>query len=187
MSKIYLITQNNKKLEAAIKVFDRYGIEIVPFSEDFKEIQADTSLEIARDAAVKLAKKLNEPVIREDHSLFVHALGIPGPYTHYIEKMMPAQKLFQLLSYFEDRTGHFEAAVVYAEPDGKTFEYVFSVPVDFSKEIKGDSPAWDNILMMKGDPRTFSEYSYEERAGFWTEGFDEVARHLSRMSKPSRF
>lgn len=178
MKQIYLITQNNGKLEAARRVFSKYGIEIIPFREDCEEIQAETSLEIAREAAIKMARKLNCPVIREDHSLFVHALGIPGPYTNHIEKMMPVQKLFQLLSYFEDRTGHFEAAAVYAEPGGKTFEYVFSVPVVFSEEIKGDSPAWDNLLMMKGESRTFSEYPREERAHFWAEGFEAIARHI---------
>jgi len=35
---------------------------------------------------MQAAKELNNPAIREDHSLFIEALGIPGPYTNYIEK-----------------------------------------------------------------------------------------------------
>lgn len=179
MNKIYLITKNKGKIAVAKKVFDKYGIEIVPFCGDYQEIQADTSLEIAKYTAIKAAKDMNAPVIREGHSLFIHALGIPGPYTSYIEKMMPVQKLVEILSKFKDRTGHFEVAAVYAEPNGKTFEYVFQVPVCFSKEIKGNSPAWDNIIMMEGESRTFSEYPQEERIDFWTKGFEAIAKHIS--------
>ena len=184
MNKIYLITKNSGKLAVAKTVFDKYGIEVVPFHGDYQEIQADTSLEIARHTAIKAAKDMNAPVIREDHSLFVHALGIPGPYTSHIEKMMPAEKLIKVLNQFEDRTGHFEVAAVYAEPDGKTFEYVFQVPVCFSKEVRGDSPAWDNIIMMEGDPRTFSEYPQEERMNFWTKGFEAIEKYISSNNYP---
>jgi non-canonical purine NTP pyrophosphatase (RdgB/HAM1 family) len=178
MNKVYFVSKNKGKIVAAKDVFDKYGIEIISLEKDYPEIQADTSLEIARNTVIEAAKEINDPVIREDHSLFIHSLGIPGPFTHYIEKMMPVQKLFELLNQFEDRTGHFEAAIVYAEPNGKTFEYVFQVPVKFSKEIKGDSPAWDNILMMEDESRTFSEYPREERISYWTEGYEEVAKYI---------
>jgi len=178
MEKIYLISKNKGKIASAQSVFNKYGVELVPLENDYPEIQADTSLEIARNTAIEAAKEINGPVIREDHSLFIHSLGIPGPFTHYIEKMMPVQKLFELLNQFEDRTGHFEAAIVYAEPNGKTFEYVFRVPVKFSKEIKGGSPSWDNILMMEDESRTFSEYPQDERINYWTKGYEEVAKYI---------
>lgn len=70
-------------------------------------------------------------------------------------------------------------AAVYAEPDKKTFEYIFHVPV-FSKEIRGNFPAWDNIIMMEGELRTFSEYPQEERVSFWTKGLEAIAKHIAR-------
>ncbi len=178
MEKIYLISKNKVKIASAQSVFNKYGIELIPLEKDYPEIQADTSLEIARTAALQAAKEVNSPAIREDHSLYIHSLGIPGPYTHYIEKMLPVQKLLKLINQFEDRTGHFEAAIVYAEPNGKTFEYVFHVPVKFSKEIKGDSPAWDNILMMEDETRTFSEYPQTGRINYWTKGHEEVVKYI---------
>lgn len=183
MEKIYLISQNKDKVRAAKNVFDKYNIELVVLEKEYPEIQADTSLEIARFAALQAAKELNAPAIREDHSLFIHSLGIPGPYTHHIEKMLPVQKLLNLINQFEDRSGHFEAAIVYAEPNGKTFEYVFQIPVLFSKESKGDSPAWDNILMLENETRTFSEYPREEREKYWTKGYEEVAKYLKEKNK----
>jgi non-canonical purine NTP pyrophosphatase (RdgB/HAM1 family) len=182
MEKMYFISKNKGKIISAQSVFAKHGIDIVPLEKDYPEIQADTSLEIARFAALQAAKETGNATIREDHSLFIHALGIPGPYTHYIEKMMPVQKLFELLNHFEDRAGHFEVAIVYAEPNGKTFEYVFQVPVKFAKEIKGDSPAWDNILMMDDETRTFSEYPQEERMIYWSKGYEEVAKYIKKKN-----
>lgn len=182
MEKIYFISKNKGKIATAQNIFDRYDIELLPFGKDYAEIQADTSLEIARFAVLQVAKEAGRPAIREDHSLFVHALGIPGPYIHYIEKMMPVQKLFELLNHFEDRTGHFEVAIVCAEPTGKIFEYVFQVPVKFAKEVKGVSPAWDNILMMEDEARTFSEYPQEERMRYWSKGYEEVAKYIKEKN-----
>jgi len=83
---IYLVTRNPGKLLAAKSIFDKYNIKIQTVEKNYPEIQADTSLEIARHTAMQAAKELNNPAIREDHSLFIEALGIPGPYTNYIEK-----------------------------------------------------------------------------------------------------
>ena len=46
--KIYLVTRNTGKLLAAKSVFDRYSIEIQGVERDYPEIQANTSLEIAK-------------------------------------------------------------------------------------------------------------------------------------------
>ena len=73
---------------------------------------------------------------------------------------------------------HFEIAVVYAEPDGRTFEYVFSIPIYFSQKIKGNPPARDNALMIDRESRTFSEYPHEERIKFWVDGFEAVAEYV---------
>ncbi|MFA6515429.1 MAG: non-canonical purine NTP pyrophosphatase, partial [Candidatus Paceibacterota bacterium] len=87
---IYLLTSNEGKLKAAKSTFNKYGVKLLFTDKDYDEIQADSSLEIARDIAQQAAKELNAPVIREDHSLFIEALGIPGPYMSYIERKIPA-------------------------------------------------------------------------------------------------
>ena len=78
---IYLVTQNEGKVRAANASFLPFGITLYPVEREFEEVQADTSLEIARFTALQAAKELNRPAIREDHSLFINHLGIPGPYT----------------------------------------------------------------------------------------------------------
>lgn len=180
MNNLYLVTKNQGKLMAAKNAFDKYNIEIVPVEKDYPEIQAETSLEIAHFTAIQAAKDINSPVVREDHSLFIHALNIPGPYTNYIEKNISAQKLLEILKNFDDRTGHFEIATVYAEPNGKTFEYVFQVPITFGIEIKGNNPkGWNGLIKIGDETRAITEYPEEERLHIWNQGYEAVAKHIT--------
>lgn len=67
---INIITKNPGKMMAAKKAFDKYNINTAFIDKEYPEIQAETSLEIARFTALQAAKELNMPAIREDHSFF---------------------------------------------------------------------------------------------------------------------
>lgn len=177
---IYLVSRNPGKLMAANSIFTKYGITLLPVEKDYPEIQADSSLEIARHTALQAAKDLNAPAIREDHSLFINALGIPGPFTNYTEKKIPAQRLAEIIKLLGDNSGYFEVATVYAEPGGKTFEYVFQVPMTFGSEIKGENPkGWNGLIRLSGENRAITEYPEEERLHIWSQGYQQVAKYLS--------
>lgn len=181
--KIYLVTRNTGKLLAAKSAFDKYGIEIQNVEKDYPEIQADTSLEIAKFTAIEAAKEMGFPAVREDHSLFIHALGIPGPYTNYNEKRISAVKLAELINLLGDNTGHFEVATVLAYPYGETFEHVFQVPMTFGKEPKGDNPkGWNGLLRLNNEERAITEYPETERLYIWNQGYEAVAKHLTVKS-----
>ncbi len=90
---INILTKNVGKLMVAKVIFEKYGIVVNQIDKKYPEIQADSSLEIARFTSLQAAKDLNLAVIREDHSLFINALGILGPYASYIEKQLPTKKL----------------------------------------------------------------------------------------------
>lgn len=180
---IYLVTKNEGKVKAANSVFLPVGVELKPVERDYPEIQADTSLEIAKHTALEAAKELNTPAIREDHSLYIHALGIPGPFTAYIERKIPTEKLLELLSHYSDRTGHFEVATVYAEPDGTTFEHTFEVPMTFGTESKGENPkGWNGLIRLGEETRAITEYPEEERLNIWNQGYQKVADYLKGKS-----
>jgi inosine/xanthosine triphosphate pyrophosphatase family protein len=177
---IYLVSRNPGKLMAANSIFGQYGITLLPVEKDYPEIQADSSLEIARHTALQAAEDLNAPAVREDHSLFINALGIPGPFTNYIEKKIPAQRLAEIIKLLGDNSGYFEVATVYAEPDGKTFEYVFQVPMTFGGEIKGENPkGWNGLIRLLDETRAITEYPEEERLHIWSQGYQQVAKYLS--------
>ncbi len=176
--KLYLLTKNQGKIKAASDVFTRYGITIDFIDRDYPEIQASTSLEIARFSAVQAAKDFSVPVIREDHSLFINALGIPGPYTSFIEKKISAEKLLTMLDCLEDNTGFFEVATAYAEPNGKTIENVFRVPMTFGLEIKKGGHGWNGLIRILNETRAITEYPEEERLHIWNQGYEAIAKKL---------
>ncbi|OGC48029.1 MAG: hypothetical protein A3A94_00080 [Candidatus Portnoybacteria bacterium RIFCSPLOWO2_01_FULL_43_11] len=109
---VNIITKNSGKLLAAKKVFEKYGITVNQIDKEYPEIQAENSLEISKYTAIQAAKKLGKSVIREDHSLFINALGMPGPYTNYIEKKLSVKKLLEIMRNQPDRSGYFEIATV---------------------------------------------------------------------------
>lgn len=177
---IYLLTKNAGKIKAASSVFSEYGIELKSIEKDYFEIQADSSVEIARQAAQAAARECNAPVIREDHSFFIHAFGIPGPYTNYIEKHLSVEKLLALMKNESDRTGHFELALAYAKPDGVVKEFVYNVPVKIKEKIEVDDPrgGWNGILCLDSETRAFTEYPEEERASVWNKNYIEIAKRI---------
>lgn len=180
LKKIYLLTKNLGKLKAANSVFNKYNIELQPIEKEFPEIQADTSLEIARYSAIQAAKELGVPVVREDHSLFIDTLGIPGPYINYVEKKISTELLTKILNILQDNKGKFVVATVYAEPNGETFEYSFEVPMTFGSEVKGDDArGWNGLIRLQDESRAITEYPEEERLHIWNQGYEAVAKHIS--------
>jgi XTP/dITP diphosphohydrolase len=179
MKTVYLVTKNPGKLMAAKSVFNSNKINLLPVEKDYPEIQAESSLEVARFTALEAAKELSTPAIREDHSLFIHAIDFPGPFTSFMEKKIKPDILLHLLKGFEDRGGHFEVATVYAEPDGKTFEFVFQVPMTFGTEIKGENlERWDGLIRIYGEERALTEYPESERIDVWNQGYKAIAEYI---------
>jgi len=179
---IYLLTKNPGKLKAANSVFNKYNIELSPVEKEFPEIQAETSLEIARYSAIQAARELGAPVIREDHSLFIDALGIPGPYTSYIEKKIPAELLIKLLNVLQNNKGRFVVSA-YASPNKETFEYSFEIPMTFGSEIKGNNPkGWNGLIRLFDESRAITEYPEEERLPIWNQGYEAVAKHINSLN-----
>lgn len=181
--KIYLITKNFDKLQSAKRVFDKYGIELMMPDKDYVEIQASTSAEIAKYTAVNAASELKVPVVREDHSLYINCLSIPGPYTSFIEKKLPAERLLKILEKEKDRTGYFEIAATYAEPSGLVKEFVYQVPIHIKKKeiVKDPRGGWNGILCLQGEERAFTEYPEEERLDVWSKNFISIAEFLQTL------
>lgn len=180
MKEVFLITGNKGKLLAAQKVFSKYNIQVKQIKKEYQEIQAKSSLEIARFTVLEAIKEFKVPVIREDHSLFIHALnGFPGPYTNYFDNTIPVETLIKILSLFNDRSAHMELAAALAFPNGKVYDFVYQVPLKISKNIKGTERNWDKVLMLADKNYTFSEYSEDNRLDIWTKNYEKIAKHLS--------
>lgn len=180
--KIGVLTKNPGKIAIVNYVFPKYGIDFEFVSRDFAEIQAATSQEIAEDTALLAAKELGRPIVREDASLFINALGFPGPFTAYIEKMIPAVKLLEILKPFRDRSGYFESAVAYAKPSGEVKTFITKIEIEINTKPEGDLVgwgAWDTVLKFKGETRTFAQYPIEERLSTWSKIYEPVAKYIA--------
>jgi len=183
MMDVYMLTRNKYKLLAAKSVFNRSGITLKILDVDYPEIQADTSVEIAKHTALAAAYDHNYIVIREDHSTYFNALlGFPGPYGNYFERHISPENLLDLMKGKKDRRGYFELGAVIAWPDGKFKEYVHRVPFAVSKKCSKKGKGWDKVLMHPNDTRTFGEYGEQGSVGndasVWNKNFLNIIKDL---------
>lgn len=183
--KIGVITKNPGKIKIVEYVFPKYGIDFEFIDKEFPEIQAATSKEIAEFTAKQAADELNMPVVREDASLYIRALGFPGPFTAYLEEMIPASKLLKILEPFDDRSGYFECVVSFCQPKKNPVTFVERFEIEINGKEIGDlvsSKDWDRILKFKGEVRTFAQYPVGERIPVWAKPYERLARFIRNLA-----
>ncbi len=182
---VNLITKNPGKLLAAQNAFKKYKILVNQITKEFSEIQADTSLEIAKYTALQAASEFQLPIIREDHSMIINALGIPGPYTSFVEKHLSAEKLLEILKTQKDRSGYMEVATVYAEPNGFTLEYSYKVPIFFRDKIIVPDPknGWGGIIRLANETKALTEYPESDRVDLGNRNYITIAEFLTNRQK----
>lgn len=178
VEKINVITSNPDKVKAAEKAFEGTDIELSRIDNKFEEIQADSSMEIARHTVENMMDDFDNPVVREDHSLYLKGLeGIPGPYMSYFDRNMSVELLLELL---EDRSreGYFEicAATGY---NGDIKEYCFQIPIEIAEEPRGEEGNIDRVLMLEDGENTFSESNSDRRTHIFNQNFREIAEDFS--------
>ena len=176
--KIFLITVNPEKLDFARKAFQQTNIQLEQIDSDYSEIQASSSLAVARHTIENFIGEYNRPVIREDHSLYLDAIpSFPGPYLSYFDERLDAEKLLELVE-GEKRTGYFEVGTVLGLPNGEMKEYSFQVPVNIAEEISGEKGNWDRVLKLESSDRTFAESRSDDRAEIWNQNFRKIAEEI---------
>lgn len=164
MRKIYFATSNKNKFLEASKILEKYGVELILFSFEKKELQTTDLGEIALHASLIAYTYVNAPVIVEDSGLFINSLrGFPGPFSSYVYKTIGLQGVLKLLTGIPDRSAYFEAAVALIMPP---FERVFKGRVNgrISEEPRGDKGfGFDPIFIPENQEKTFAEMSIEEK------------------------
>lgn len=181
MVEAYLLTGNSDKLKSARKAFKGKNAVLKQLGEDYPEIQASSSLEIARHTVKQAMEDYDKPVMREDHSMYLDAIpGFPGPYMSYFDQNTSAEKLLELLN-GRERTGHFEISAVLGLASGNIKEYSFTVPIEIAEEIRGDERNWDRIMMLEGSGKTFAESSEESRLEIWNKNYRDIAEYLETI------
>jgi len=177
MKRVHLLTGNNDKIKVANHTFGAYGIKVLPFELDIPEIQAQSSVEIARYMVKRAFEMTGKPVIREDHSFFIKELGFPGPFMTYADKTISVDQLIKILDTLKSRDAYFELGAAYCNAQGVISEYSYRVPIIMSKEARGDSALrWERLMMFPGEDKTFAELSDDTRLGVWTKNYEAIAK-----------
>ena len=99
---------------------------------------------------------------------------------NYFEKKISVKNILKILSKFKDRSGYFEVATVYAEPNGKTKEYSFRIPFQIAKKEKGKlQTGWPRIIVLKSEKKTLAEYPESERVNIWNKNYIKIASYIA--------
>lgn len=160
---LHYLTQSPTKLSAIRAVLEP-EYDVVPVDLDVPEIQANTSLEIARRQAIAAARELGVPVAREDHQTCFAALnGMPGPFAAYFQQALPIETLLELIE-DRDHSGYWILAMAYAQPTGECVTFEHRIDFVLSRELRGDPREnWNRSMTIVGESQTLAEMPGVER------------------------
>lgn len=175
---VYLLTESDSKITAARAALEP-EFTVVPVAPDVPEIQAETSIEVARHQAIAAARLLQVPVVREDHQTSFAALNdMPGPFAAYFERALPVERLLDLLE-GRDRSAHWVLAMAYATPDGECVTFEHRVEFTLALEPRGHhGTSWNRAMVPVGEHRTLAEYDAAERLPMFAVNYERLKAHL---------
>lgn len=191
MKKLIYLTTNPHKVAEANKFFkEKYGfdLEIINPAFEILETQAKTCTEVAAFSAKYAADKLGYAVLKSDSGLYLDALGgLPGPYNHYFDKQIGAEKFLKLLENEPNRKARLEHCFAYCEPGEEPIVFTGGGTGTISYELKGNMGRWhDFFFIPDGEEKTLSELreiDYEKEATYWGDAKDQFAKWYIKHNK----
>ncbi len=167
--KIYFVTTNKHKFEEVKDILKDYPIELEHLEMEYEENHDESIDIIARNAAKKLADKLNKPIVLEDTGLFFEAYNnFPGALPKFVINTIGFKGIFKLLE-GESRKAYFKTVAAFCEPEKEPnlFEGVMrgKITTKIYNEDKDTMP-YDKIFIPEGRDKTISDMSLEEKNQF---------------------
>ena len=147
--KIKFVTGNPRKLEEARSVLEGYGIVVEPLQIDIDEIQHNDPLRIA-EAKVKMAyKKAGQPVVVNDSSWEIPALGgFPGGYMKDVVGWFTAEDFLALMKDKNDRRIILHDVVAYF--DGEQLKlFIYDQTGVFINQSCGEGTSMNQVVSME--------------------------------------
>jgi non-canonical purine NTP pyrophosphatase (RdgB/HAM1 family) len=172
MNSINFVTTNKGKLATLQRYFDVLEINI-PINQcdiDIIEPQADTATEVAKSKARTAFEMLHQPVLVDDSSFHIAALGgFPGPYIKFMLSTIGIEGIMNFMEGKHDRSAYFLSSLVYIDAAGN--EHVFedeSYTGTLAKKIvEVKHPrAWGDlhkVFIPTGTNKVLAELSDEEK------------------------
>lgn len=177
------LTTNIRKVEEANRHFvEKYGFKINIMNPDLEvlEIQAKSSIEVAKFSAKYGADKLNIPVLKSDTALYIDELGgLPGPYNAYFDKQIGVEKFLNMMKDIENRKARLEHSFAYCEPGQEPIVFSGGSTGIISKEARGNKGRWHDLFFIPDrETKTLSELREDNpinEAKFWGTAIDDFA------------
>ena len=122
MKNIIFVTGNARKIKEATTTLGQFGIDVSTQEADFDEIQHHDPAEITRAKARAAFAVIDQPVVVQDTSWSIPALGgFPGGYMKDVDAWWQAEDWLQIMGRHEDRSIYCHEHVVYF--DGVTLQH----------------------------------------------------------------
>ena len=186
----YLTTNQYKFKEAQLIFEDKYGLDIEIKNPDFEiyEIQAETCGEVAAFSAKYAADQLGVPCLKSDTGLYIDALGgLPGPYNHYFDVQIGAERFLELFKNETNRRARIEHCFAYCEPGGEPKVFKGECFGTIAMEKRGEYGRWhDFFFIPDGETRTLAEIGDEDPAKkivFGAGGGEACAKWIAEQQK----
>ncbi|MFC1685741.1 non-canonical purine NTP pyrophosphatase [Nanoarchaeota archaeon] len=165
---VYFVSGNQSKVFEIASVIEKYGVKLKQVDLDLPEVKKENDVkEIARQKALDAVKILKKPVVCEDNGLFISCLnGFPGINTKFAVQTIGVKGIINLLKQKKNRSAEFRSALAFASPNGKTKVFTNlckgKVILKQKGNLKKHFPL-DTVFVPKGDTRTFSQMTLEEK------------------------
>lgn len=178
MQEIVFVTSNTGKVKTLMRRLDKTKYKITQKDLDIPEVQANNAREIATFKAGYAYKQVDKPIIVQDSSFHIHALGgFPGPYIKFVNETLGPHGVVKLMEGVEGRSCHFELALAYADDEGtKSFVYE-TRPGQLATEVyeENSENAWSSlwkIYMPPDHQKVLAALTSEELKHMETSGKD---------------
>jgi non-canonical purine NTP pyrophosphatase (RdgB/HAM1 family) len=186
MQKLTFITSHAKKASELSRYF---SYPVVHHKLDLPEIQSLDPHEVVRKKAQEAYRQLQRPVLVEDYSLRLAALGsLPGPLIKWFLSELRPEGLCRLLDSYDDRRATAQNCFALHDESGC---YIFDGVVEgmIADKVRGEHGfGTDSIFIPAGQSKTWSEMNEQELAEYSLRriGLDKLQRFLvQRESKPT--
>ncbi len=174
--RVIAATKNKGKIKEISDILGGLGIEVISQGDAGIDVEiletGKTFTENARIKAQAVAMLCDDAVLADDSGLCVDALGgAPGIYSarYAGEDATDTDKINKLLAELsdkEDRTAHFETAVVFIYPDGNELVATGTASGRIVTEPKGDGGfGYDPVFYSAELGKTFAEATEDEKNG----------------------
>jgi non-canonical purine NTP pyrophosphatase (RdgB/HAM1 family) len=122
MKEIIFATGNSGKVNSMQRHMAQLKIDISISQQSLElmEPQAETATEVAKAKAKQAFEILKRPVLVDDSSFHIAALGgFPGPYIKYMLSTVGIEGIISFMEGKTDRSAYFLSSLVFVDADGK--------------------------------------------------------------------